>query len=170
LGPHEKYYCHKVVSKTPIILLVEDLEDDVTLIRRAFGQAGLTSPLQVVRDGEQVLAYLGGTGKYANRDEFPLPDLILLDLKMPGMDGFEVLQWLRNQPGISRIAVIVLTSSDNLYDVNRAYALGANTFLVKPTDFNNYVNLTKLVSDFWINTAKLPESARPISKPKTISE
>jgi CheY-like chemotaxis protein len=149
------------MTKPSVILLVEDREDDITLIRRAFRTAYLNNPLYVVRDGEQAVAYLQGTGRYASRDEHPLPDLILLDLKMPRMDGFELLQWLREQPGINRIAVIVLTSSDQLRDVNRAYALGANSFLVKPTDFQNYINLSKLVNDFWIHTAKLPEAERP---------
>lgn len=147
--------------KPSVILLVEDREDDVTLIRRAFRQAYLNNPLYIVRDGEQGVAYLKGTGPYSSRDEYPLPDLILLDLKMPRMDGFEFLQWLREEPGINRIPVIVLTSSDQLRDVNRAYALGANSFLVKPTDFQNYINLSKLVNEYWMRTAKLPEAARP---------
>ncbi len=148
--------------------MVEDREDDITLIRRAFRQAYINNPLHVVRDGEQAIAYLAGTDKYARRDEFPLPDLILLDLKMPRVDGFEVLSWLRHQDSIGRIPVIVLTSSDNLRDVNRAYSLGANTFLVKPIDFQHYINLSKLVNDFWIQTARIPESARPVFHPKTI--
>jgi CheY-like chemotaxis protein len=150
--------------------LVEDREDDITLIQRAFRQSYLNNPLHVVRDGEQAIAYLAGTGKFASRDEFPLPDLILLDLKMPRMDGFDVLSWLRQQDDIGRIPVIVLTSSDNLRDVNRAYSLGANTFLVKPIDFQNYINLGKLINDFWIQTARIPESSRPVSTPKATAD
>src|SRR5207237_9756647 len=88
------------------ILLVEDLEDDILLIRRAFTAAKLTTPLFAVRDGEEATAYLSGTGKYANRAEYPLPNLILLDLKMPRLDGFDFLDWLRQQPQLKAIPLI----------------------------------------------------------------
>ena len=144
-----------------VILLVEDLEDDILLIRRAFQQAQLVNPLHVVRDGEEAIAYLSGQGQYANRTEHPIPDLILLDLKMPKMDGFEVLEWIRSQPETRGIAVVVLTSSDQLRDVNRAYVLGANSFLVKPLEFLNYVDLSALLRQYWMQTVKLPASFRP---------
>jgi len=154
------------MSESAVILLVDDREDDILLIRRAFVRAHLSNPLQVVRDGEEAIDYLGGSTNYANRDEFPLPDLILLDLKMPKLDGFEVLKWIRAQPGICGIAVVVLTSSDHLRDVNQAYALGANSFLVKPSDFENYIELGVLLRKYWISTAKLPEAFRPSAQPK----
>jgi CheY-like chemotaxis protein len=113
-----------------------------------------------VRDGEQCVAYLSGTGKFANRDEFPLPDLLLLDLKMPGMDGFDVLLWLRQQPTLSALRVIVITSSESLRDVNRAYQLGANSFLVKPGDFENYIEMSKFLLGF-LQLCKAPEIRRP---------
>src|SRR6185436_101352 len=97
-----------------VILLVEDREDDVFLVRRSFKKASITNPLHVVKSGEGALEYLSGQGTYSNRAEHPLPGLILLDLKLPGMDGFEVLQWIRRQPGISGITVVVLTSSDQI--------------------------------------------------------
>src|SRR5256714_10398929 len=122
------------IVPTRMILLAEDLEDDILLIRRAFTAAKITTPLFVVRDGDEATAYLSGTGKYANRAEFPLPNLILLDLKMPRLDGFDFLEWLRQQPQLKAIPVIVLTSSEDIADVNRAYALGANSFLVKPLE------------------------------------
>jgi CheY-like chemotaxis protein len=150
-----------VMFEQAVILLVEDLENDVFLIRRALVQAHLTNPIHVVRDGEEAVEYLGGTGKYANRDEYPLPGLILLDLKMPRMDGFQVLEWIRGQPGLNGIVVLVLTSSDRLRDVNRAYALGANSFLVKPIDFEQFVDLGNLLRKYWVKTAKVPESSRP---------
>src|SRR5438034_11513986 len=115
-----------------VILLAEDNENHVLLIRRAFEQAGLVNPLYVVSNGEEAISYLKGEGKYANRDEYPLPCLMLLDLKMPKKDGFEVLEWLRGQPGFSSLRVVVLTTSEELRDVNRAYRLGANSFLTKP--------------------------------------
>src|SRR5689334_4773505 len=106
---------------TAVILIVEDREDDLLVMRRAFERASLTNPLQIVRDGEEAIAYLCGEGKFSNRAEYPLPSLVLLDLKLPKIDGFEVLHWLRSQPGIHTIPVIVLTSSGELRDVNRAY-------------------------------------------------
>ena len=144
-----------------VILLVEDLEDDVLLIRRAFAGAFIDNPLHVVRDGEEALDYLQGRGRYSNREEYPLPHLILLDLKMPKMDGFDVLTWMRQQSGIQAIPVVVLTSSDHIKDVNRAYALGARSFLVKPLDFQQYTQLTKLLHEFWMMTSKIPDVSRP---------
>src|SRR6266481_2179401 len=93
------------------ILLVEDDPNDVLLIQRAFQKAGLRAALKVVRDGAQAIDYLSGNGVYAEREKYPLPYLILLDLKMPGTDGFEVLQWVRAEPEIKRLLVVVLTSS-----------------------------------------------------------
>jgi CheY-like chemotaxis protein len=155
-------------SEHAVILLVEDLDDDIFLVRRALGKAEIRNPLHVVKDGEEALAYLSGKGKYANRDEHPLPVLIMLDLKLPRMDGFEVLEWIRMQPGIRNIATVVLTSSDQVRDVNRAYALGANSFLVKPMDFENYIELSKLLNKYWLKTVKLPESFRTPPKPNEV--
>ena len=149
------------VFEHAVILVVEDREDDILLIRRALVHAHLTNPVHVVRDGEEAVEYLGGSGKYANREEFPLPGLILLDLKMPRMDGFEVLEWIRGQPGISGIVVLVLTSSERIRYVNRAYSLGTSSFLVKPFDFENYIELGILLRKYWFKTARLPESSRP---------
>src|SRR4051812_18517593 len=112
------------MSAQPVILLVDDREDDVMLVRRAFEKARMDLAIQVVRDGEEAISYISGEGKFSNRDEFPLPWLILLDLKMPKVDGFEVLQWVRQESGWKSLVVVVLTSSDQMRDVNRAYALG----------------------------------------------
>jgi len=151
------------LSDYAVILLVEDLADDVELVRRAFTKAAVPNPIHIVRSGEEALKYLSGTEMYANRAEHPLPDLILLDLHMPGMDGFEVLAWIRAQPGIRTIPVVVLTSSDLVWDVNRAYELGASSFLVKPIDFQNYTELGRLVANYWLKAVKTPESFRPPS-------
>src|SRR5256885_17265814 len=120
-----------------VILLAEDNENHVLLVRRAFEQAGLVNPLYVVSNGEEAINYLKGEGKYANRAEYPLPCLMLLDLKMPRKDGFEVLEWLRAQPGFSSLRVVVLTTSEELRDVNRAYLLRAQSLVSKNLAFRD---------------------------------
>jgi CheY-like chemotaxis protein len=140
-----------------VILLVEDNPDHVMLILRAFRKGGLVNPVYVVNDGEQAIAYLGGQDKFANRTEYPLPSLILLDLKMPNKDGFEVLEWIRQQPPFSRLRVVVLTTSENLKDVNRAYDLGADSFLVKPIDLEQFVNLTRTIKGHWLWISNPPD-------------
>ncbi len=116
--------------------------------------------MQLVRDGAEAVAYLKGEGKFSNRSEYPLPELMLLDLKMPRMDGFAVLRWMRAQRGLSSIRVIVLTSCENIRDVNLAYKLGANSFLVKPLDFEHFVETSKVLRNYWIWLDKPPESFR----------
>jgi CheY-like chemotaxis protein len=118
------------------ILLVEDDPNDTVLIRRAFQKAGFGDSLKIVSDGGQAMQYLQGQKEYGDRARFPLPFLLLLDLKMPGTDGFEVLQWIRRQPDLKRLLVVVLTSSNLQTDVDRAYDLGANSYLVKPVEFS----------------------------------
>lgn len=144
-----------------VILLAEDEEDYVLLIRKAFDEARIPNPLYVVSTGLELLGYLQGTGKYRNRDEYPLPDLLLLDLKLPGYSGLEILAWARAQPGLARLRILVLTSSDRIKDVNDAYRLGANSFLTKPYDFQNLVELGRLIQDFWLRASKCPQSYRP---------
>src|SRR5205809_22508 len=113
---------------------------------KAFQKAFINNPLQVVRDGEEAIAYLSGVGKYSNRSEYPLPDLMPLDLKMPRMNGFEVLEWIRRQASLSSLRVVVLTASDLMRDVNSAYKLGANSFMVKPMDFEDAVQMGKFLT------------------------
>jgi CheY-like chemotaxis protein len=153
-----------MTPESAVILLVEDLEDDIILIRKAFAKANLSNPLHAVKGGEQAIAYLRGEIPFTNRKEYPLPDLILLDLKMPGIDGFETLRWIRSQPDLRGIPVIVLTTSEDLRDVNKAYAAGANSFLLKPFDFNNSVELARLLHDYWLKFSRLPENSSPAPK------
>jgi len=146
------------------ILLVEDDSNDVLLIQRAFAKAGLKDSLKLVRDGEQAIDYLSGRGAYANREKFPLPYLLLLDLKMPGTDGFEVLQWLRGEPDLRRLLVVVLTSSNLQADVDRAYELGANSYLVKPVEFEEMVNLIQRFEAYWTEINRTPTSPSSASQ------
>jgi CheY-like chemotaxis protein len=143
-----------------VILLAEDREDDIIMIQRAFSLAGIPNPVHVVRDGEQVLAYLKGEGTYANRDEYPLPDLLLLDLQMPRMDGFEVLRWIRDQLHLSTLRIVVLTSSTDMRDINVAYRLGASSFMVKPIDFQDLIHLAKVLTQFWLHLSETPTTFR----------
>jgi CheY-like chemotaxis protein len=149
------------MSDQALVLLVEDNDDEVELVRRAFTRGNVVNPLQVVRSGEEALEYLMGVGRYANRAEYPLPELMLLDLKLPGMNGFQVLQWLRQQESLRTLRVVVLTASDALTDATQAYQLGANSFLVKPVDFNEFVNITNAIQGYWLWTSRSPEIKRP---------
>jgi len=148
-----------------IFLLVEDSADDVLLIRRAFSKASIVNPLQVVRSGEEAILYLSGEGPYANREEFPLPSLLLLDLKMSAKDGFEVLEWIRHQPGLQNLRVVVLTSSDSIFDIDRAYQLGANSFLVKPVQFDQLVEIMQALRGYWIWNDRAPSTTREPRRP-----
>jgi len=149
------------MSNQAVFLLVEDSDDDALLIKRAFARANVLNPLHLVRGGAEALEYLGGTSRYANRDEYPLPAIVLLDLKMPGIDGFEVLRWIRLQPGLKALRVVVLSSSDNLRDVTLAYQLGANSFLIKPVDFERFVEISQAISGYWLWMNEAPETFRP---------
>lgn len=135
-----------------LFLIVEDNGDDALLLRLAFSKARILNPVQVVRSGEEAVSYLLGTGKYANRAEFPLPQLILLDLNMPGMSGIEFLRWIRSDPDYRTLRVIVLSGSDAIRDINAAYEAGANSFLVKPADLDQFVEISKALSGYWIWT------------------
>ncbi len=143
-----------------LILLAEDNSTDALMVRRAFTKAGLQGTLEVVEDGDKAVAYLGGAGEFADRTRHPLPVLLLLDLKLPRRSGLEVLAWLRQQPGLKRLPVVVLTSSDEGGDVNRAYDLGANSYLVKPVDFDALQGMVKGFGLYWLLLNRNPELER----------
>jgi CheY-like chemotaxis protein len=132
------------------ILLVEDNPTDVLLIQRAFDRAKLGNPMQVLSDGDAAVDYLAGVSVYADRQQFPLPILMLLDLKLPRRSGLEVLQWLRTQETLRRIPVVMLTSSQEDRDVNAAYDTGVNSYLVKPVDFDGLLRMLKTVNLYWL--------------------
>jgi CheY-like chemotaxis protein len=141
------------------ILLVEDDPDDVLLIQRAVRKAKIANPLQVVHDGDAAVAYLAGDGLYADREQFPLPVLVLLDLKLPRRSGLEVLEWLRGQSGeLRRIRVVVLTSSREARDVNTAHDLGANSYLVKPPTFDELIELIRTLDLYWLILSETPDA------------
>jgi CheY-like chemotaxis protein len=148
-----------------IILLADDWEDDIFLTEIALKKARISNPIHVVRDGEQCLAYLRGDGEFANREEYPLPSLLLLDLKMPRINGLEVLRWIRAQSELKPLRVVVLSSSLELSDMNQAYQLGANSFLVKPTDLNELVAMMQALDGYCLEVAEESEvlPGRPLS-------
>lgn len=137
------------MPQTKPILVVEDNLDDQLLIRRAFAKAHLANPLHVVGDGDAAVAYLAGEGAYADRAAHPLPALVLLDIKLPRRSGLEVLEWLRRQPAIGRIPTVMLTSSRENEDINRAYDLGANSYLVKPVEFEGLMEMVRQLGVYW---------------------
>ncbi len=140
------------------ILLADDDSNDVFFMRRAFEKARLLNPLRVVADGEAAIQYLSGEGEFGNREKFPLPSLLLLDLRMPRKSGFEVLQWVRKQPGLRRLPIVVLTSSRNGPDVNRAYDLGANSYLMKPPGAEALRDMLEGFNGYWLASNHPPES------------
>ena len=148
------------------VLLVEDDPNDVALTQRAFERAGFANPLQVLSDGEQAIGYLGGEASYADRNRYPLPILVLLDLKLPRTSGFEVLAWIRGAPNIRRLPVVVLTSSQQSPDIDRAYDAGANSYLVKPVAFESLLSLVQTLGLYWFMTNQGPAIAESGPHPR----
>ena len=132
------------------ILLVEDNEDDVFLMKRALKGANVVNPLHVVEDGQEAVDYLGGAGKFADRESHPLPAVVFLDLKLPFISGHDVLAWIRRQKDFDSLVVIVLTSSNEASDLTRCYALGANSYLVKPPTTEQLEDLAKAFKWYWL--------------------
>ena len=147
------------MNTTPI-LLVEDSEDNVFLVKHAMRKAGVTMPLEVVTSGEQAIEYLSGINGYADWHRFPLPSIVLLDLKMPGMSGFDVLKWVRQQPGLKALRVAMLTSSDMPSEIKMAHDLGANIFITKPVDLERLIQIMKTLNEHWLKQAQVPAVTR----------
>ena len=138
-----------------IFLLVEDNENDVLLMKEAFFKAEIPNPLQILDGGDKAIAYLSGVAPYNDRLAHPLPFVLLLDFKLPGKDGFEVLDWVRRQPTLKRLVVIMLTSSNRSADADRAYDLGANYYLTKPGLFADLVKSMKCLH-VWLRLCHFP--------------
>ena len=132
------------------VLLVEDDLNDIFLVKRAFKMARLPEPLHVVTDGQEAINYLKGEGKYANRQGYPIPKLIVMDIKMPRRTGFEVLEWVKGDGRpLRRIPIVIVSSSDNPDDINRAYELGANAYMVKPVNFKAVEHMFESITHYW---------------------
>jgi CheY-like chemotaxis protein len=139
-----------MLNEVPI-LLAEDDENDIFLMRRAFDRAGVPNPVFVVRNGKEAIDYLAGSGPFAERSKFPDPGLMLLDLKMPWMDGLDVLAWLRKQRQYDTLPVVVLTSSKSQSDVDRSRDMGVYDYRVKPHAFEDFVRLLDDVRKCWLD-------------------
>ena len=140
------------------VLLVEDDLNDIFLVKRAFKIAHVRNPLQVVTDGQEAVSYLKGDDKYADRETYPLPKLIVMDIKMPRRSGFEVLEWVKGSHGpLKRIPIVIVSSSEDPADINRAYELGANAYMVKPVDYRAVEHLFQSITHYWGLECAKPE-------------
>ncbi len=148
---------HHLNSEKFSILLIEDDPNDQILIRRAVKKANILNSVFVLGDGEKAIQYLSGEKDYSDRSKHPLPILIILDLKMPKVSGLDVIEYVKKQPLIKRIPIIVLTSSKDTSDINSAYDLGVNSYLVKPVKFEDLVNIMVNMASFWISSNIHPQ-------------
>ena len=137
------------------ILLVDDSENDLFLMRVAFKKAAFNSPIQEVHNGEQAIAYLKGESIYSDRKQYPLPSVMLLDLNMPMKNGFDVLAWVRKQPLFKHLSVIILTASVRNEDVERAFDLGATSYLLKPSALEDLIAMIGCLRD-WLQINHFP--------------
>lgn len=144
--------------RNPAILIVEDDENDQFLIKSAFSKIGVRTPIQFVSNGKEAIAYLNGDNEFADRDKFPFPTTIITDLKMPVMDGFAVLEHRKKNPQWAIIPTVVLTASEDLDDIKKAYMLGAAAYHVKPNNSDQLRHQLKVFHDYWI-TCEIPETA-----------
>lgn len=138
------------MEKNAHILLVEDNRMDIELTLDAFKEARLKNTIQVAQNGEEALDYLFGRGKYSDRETYPIPNLVLLDLKLPRIDGFEVLRQIKSAPILKRLPVVILTSSKEEGDRALSYDIGANSYLVKPVSFDGFLGVVRQIEGYWI--------------------
>jgi CheY-like chemotaxis protein len=138
------------MNRPQTILHVEDDPNDVLLLEHACRKTGVGCNVKRVADGEEAIEYLEGTGQFTDRDRFPLPQLILLDLKMPRLTGFDVLTWRLQHDTFKTVPVVVFSSSNHDLDVKRAYELGVNSYLMKPVSFDSLCDIIRTISDYWL--------------------
>lgn len=134
---------------TEPILIVEDIESDIRLFQIALKRNGVTGPIQFVLDGQQAMDYLQGLPPYDDRQKCPFPHIIYMDLKMPRVNGFQLLRWIKNHKECSVVPLIVFTASSQDADIKEAYHLGANAYLVKPTNLNELIEMIRRSVQFW---------------------
>lgn len=149
-----------MIDQTETLLLVEDNPSDIALTQRALQRAGIVHKLVVSEDGQEALDYLFGTGAYTGRDVSHLPAMVLLDLKLPKVDGLEVLRRIRTNPNTRRLPVVILTSSKEEQDVAAAYDLGVNSYIRKQVDFTQFDAAIKQWGDYWLVLNEPPPKVR----------
>jgi len=137
------------IPMTKPILIAEDNADDVLMMEIALRKAGIANPTRAVRDGEETMAYFAGQGAYANRNQFPLPGALFLDLRLPRRNGLEVLQWLRNRAEFKDLLIVILTGQRETRYVRQAYQLGANSFIIKPCYASHLCTLILCFGKYW---------------------
>jgi CheY-like chemotaxis protein len=150
----------KNVKKSLVILMAEDDDDDVFLARKALKDAKVLNVLKRVCNGQELLDYLHRKDKFADENEYPWPSIILLDLNMPIMDGKQALSLIKNNEKFKAIPVVILTTSSSEIDVLESYQLGANSYIVKPVDFIDMINMVKQMSSYWIDIVEIPNGAK----------
>ena len=142
------------------IMLVDDSHDDAVLIRRSLKLAGLRDPVFHIHDSREAVAYLSGKGKHSNRRKYPLPDILLLDLKMPEVDGLQLLKWARSQPHLARLVIVVVTRTDDPRLIQMCYQLGANTFLSKDANSEELRNFVQFFEHYTRVAGTLPQQPK----------
>jgi CheY-like chemotaxis protein len=138
------------------VLLAEDDPNDVYFLQYAFQEAGINNPLKTVADGQEAIDYLSGTARFSDRNQFPFPGLVILDLKMPHKTGIDVLQWLLTEDELRCVPTIMLSSSAHPLDVEEAYRLGVNAFVVKPSGISQRAELARMIKSFWLTLNQPP--------------
>ena len=147
-----------MTKSKPVVLVADDDSNDVFFLRRAFQKAGLANQVLDVPDGEMAIDYLSGAQDFSDRSRFPVPNLLFLDLKMPKVSGFEVLEWLSKRQELTHMRVVVLSSSGLQSDIQKARTLGAHDYRIKPADIDEMINMVKDVAGRWLNDS-------PVSMP-----
>jgi CheY-like chemotaxis protein len=153
------------IPNSKLILIVEDFEDDAKLLQLLLTQCGIANPVKVALSAEECINYLSGGPPFANRSAYPLPAVVFVDLKLPGISGFDLIRWIKARPDLKNTFVVVLSATGDLMSVQAAYSLGANTFLIKPCRIADLENLVICYPNFWerVIPSMLPES--PTTQP-----
>lgn len=150
---------HRQCNRQIVILIVDDDPGDQELLRRSLETSEHRLTTRIVEDGEEALDYLMRRGPYADPAVAPRPDLVLLDLNMPKVDGREVLKTIRETPSLAALPVVVMTTSSRMDDIQDCYALGASSFITKPSRFDDFTNIVRSVESYWLTTVQLPNGA-----------
>ncbi|SRR6266481_4963554 len=154
---HEEHQQRLIMAGELKVLVVEDSPNDVLLLQRAFSKGGPEVPLHFVRDGREALDYLNGVDRFADRNLYPLPTLLVLDLKLPGIDGFDIIKWVRKESKLRDLRIVVLSSSNEPSDISRAHELGANAYHVKPNDPNALIGMVEGLKTYWVDRNVEPD-------------